>query len=179
MTTPVAEAARCSRTSTRTSSSVVLDVSCAADVETLARDHRLRRRGRSTIAPSGPRDWRRSDIPGSWCFARSPRLAQCADPPSSATPRASTCSTPAAGVITRPAMPTPPKPPLQGPGRFLADYEAGLEAALCVASSLFGRLHTGQGEFIDVSQHAVLVSRADCIAGPIHHRRGPGRRHRG
>src|SRR6201981_796194 len=57
------------------------------------------------------------------------------------------------------------KAPLQGPGRFLTDYEAGLDAALCVASSLFGRLHTGQGEFIDISEHAVLVSRADCILG--------------
>jgi crotonobetainyl-CoA:carnitine CoA-transferase CaiB-like acyl-CoA transferase len=64
-----------------------------------------------------------------------------------------------------PSHADPAQPPLQGPGRFLADYEAGLEAALCVASSLFGRLHTGQGEFIDISQHAVLVSRADCIVG--------------
>ncbi|WP_372511043.1 CaiB/BaiF CoA-transferase family protein [Mycobacterium angelicum] len=57
------------------------------------------------------------------------------------------------------------EPPLQGPGYFLADYEAGLEAALCVTSALFGRLHTGSGEFIDISQQAVLVSRADCILG--------------
>ncbi|MGH3969468.1 MAG: CaiB/BaiF CoA transferase family protein, partial [Mycobacterium sp.] len=57
------------------------------------------------------------------------------------------------------------KPPLQGPGRFLADYEAGLDAALCVAASLFWQLHTGQGQFIDVSAHAVLASRADCILG--------------
>ena len=64
-----------------------------------------------------------------------------------------------------PSHADPDKPPLQGPSRFLADYEAGLDAALCVASSLFGRLHTGQGEFIDVSQHAVLVSRADSILG--------------
>ena len=64
-----------------------------------------------------------------------------------------------------PSHPDPDRPPLQGPGRFLADYEAGLDAALCLASSLFGRLHTGQGEFIDVSQHAVLASRADCILG--------------
>jgi crotonobetainyl-CoA:carnitine CoA-transferase CaiB-like acyl-CoA transferase len=64
-----------------------------------------------------------------------------------------------------PSHADPGKPPLQGPGRFLADYEAGLDAALCVASSLFGRLHTGQGEFIDISEHAVLVSRADCILG--------------
>jgi crotonobetainyl-CoA:carnitine CoA-transferase CaiB-like acyl-CoA transferase len=64
-----------------------------------------------------------------------------------------------------PSHPDPDKPPLQGPGRFLADYEAGLDAALCVASSLFGRLHSGRGESIDISQHAVLVSRADCILG--------------
>ncbi|ORW97726.1 CoA-transferase [Mycobacterium sp. IEC1808] len=64
-----------------------------------------------------------------------------------------------------PSHADPAKPPLQGPGRFLADYEAGLDAALCVASSLFGRLHTGRGESIDISQHAVLVSRADCILG--------------
>ncbi|WP_156686930.1 CaiB/BaiF CoA transferase family protein [Mycobacterium sp. Marseille-P9652] len=64
-----------------------------------------------------------------------------------------------------PSHSDPDKPPLQGPGRFLSDYEAGLEAALCVASSLFGRLHNGRGEDIDISQHAVLVSRADCIVG--------------
>lgn len=66
-----------------------------------------------------------------------------------------------------PSHPDPSKPPLQGPGRFLADYEAGLEAALCVASSLWGRLHTGGGEFIDISEQAVLVSRADCILGRL------------
>jgi crotonobetainyl-CoA:carnitine CoA-transferase CaiB-like acyl-CoA transferase len=66
-----------------------------------------------------------------------------------------------------PSHPDPTKPPLQGPGRFLVDYEAGLEAALCVASSLWGRLHTGNGEFIDISEQAVLVSRADCILGRL------------
>ena len=64
-----------------------------------------------------------------------------------------------------PSHADPAKPPLKGPGRFLADNEAGLEAALCVASSLFSQLHTGEGEFIDVSQQAVLASRADCILG--------------
>jgi len=59
----------------------------------------------------------------------------------------------------------PAKPPLKGPGRFLADYNSALDAALCVASSLFWRLHTRQGQFVDVSQQAVLVSRADCILG--------------
>ncbi|MEY8016038.1 CaiB/BaiF CoA transferase family protein [Mycobacterium servetii] len=66
-----------------------------------------------------------------------------------------------------PSHADPGKPPLQGPGRFLADYEAGLDAALCIAASLFGRLHTGRGEAIDISQQAVLVSRADCILGRL------------
>ena len=64
-----------------------------------------------------------------------------------------------------PSHPDPARPPLQGPGRFLADYEAGLDAALCVVSSLFGRMHTGAGEVVDVSAQAVLASRADCIVG--------------
>ena len=59
-----------------------------------------------------------------------------------------------------PSHADPAKPPLKGPGRFLADYEAGLDAALCVASSLFWQLHTGAGQFIDVSAHAVLASRS-------------------
>ncbi|MEE3752891.1 CaiB/BaiF CoA transferase family protein [Mycobacterium intracellulare] len=66
-----------------------------------------------------------------------------------------------------PSHPDPTRPPLRGPGRFLPDYEAGLEAALCVAAALFGRLHSGRGETIDVSQQAVLVSRADCILGRL------------
>ena len=64
-----------------------------------------------------------------------------------------------------PSHADPAKPPLKGPGRFLPDYEAGLDAALCVASSLFSRLHTGAGQYIDVSAHAVLASRADCVLG--------------
>ncbi|KLO41004.1 CaiB/BaiF CoA transferase family protein [Mycobacterium nebraskense] len=64
-----------------------------------------------------------------------------------------------------PSHPDPAKPPLQGPGRFLADYEAGLDAALCVTASLFARLHSGHGDSIDISEHAVLASRADCILG--------------
>jgi crotonobetainyl-CoA:carnitine CoA-transferase CaiB-like acyl-CoA transferase len=64
-----------------------------------------------------------------------------------------------------PSHADPAKSPLKGPGHFLTDYEAGLDAALCVASSLLWHLHTGRGQFIDVSQHAVLVSRADCVVG--------------
>jgi crotonobetainyl-CoA:carnitine CoA-transferase CaiB-like acyl-CoA transferase len=64
-----------------------------------------------------------------------------------------------------PSHPDPAKPPLKGPGRFLPDYEAGLDAALCVAASLFRQLHGERGEFIDVSQQAVLASRADSMLG--------------
>ncbi|WP_445170830.1 CaiB/BaiF CoA transferase family protein [Mycolicibacterium sp. Dal123E01] len=64
-----------------------------------------------------------------------------------------------------PSHPDPALPPLKGPGRYLPDYEAGLDAALCVMSALFRQLHTGDGEFIDISQQAVLVARADCILG--------------
>lgn len=64
-----------------------------------------------------------------------------------------------------PSHADPAKPPLKGPGRFLADYETGLDAALCLAASLFWHLHTGDGQFIDLSAQAVLASRADCILG--------------
>ncbi|MDH6243963.1 CoA transferase [Mycobacterium sp. OTB74] len=64
-----------------------------------------------------------------------------------------------------PSHADPTKPPLKGPGRYSPDYEAGLDAALCVMSALFRQMHTGEGEFIDISQHAVLVARSDCILG--------------
>src|SRR6185503_11105711 len=38
-----------------------------------------------------------------------------------------------------PSHADPALPPLKGPGRFLADYEAGLDAALCTVSSLFAQ----------------------------------------
>ena len=64
-----------------------------------------------------------------------------------------------------PSHPDHTKAPLKGPGRYSADYDAGLDAALCVMSALFRQIHTGDGEFIDISQQAVLVARADCILG--------------
>ncbi|WP_179466895.1 CaiB/BaiF CoA transferase family protein [Mycolicibacterium vinylchloridicum] len=64
-----------------------------------------------------------------------------------------------------PSHPDPARPPLKGPGRYTTDYEAGLDAALCVMSALFRQMHSGDGEFIDISQHAVQVARADCILG--------------
>jgi crotonobetainyl-CoA:carnitine CoA-transferase CaiB-like acyl-CoA transferase len=64
-----------------------------------------------------------------------------------------------------PSHPALHRPPLKGPGRYLPDYEAGLDAALCVMSALFRQMHTGEGEFIDISQQAALVARADCMLG--------------
>lgn len=59
------------------------------------------------------------------------------------------------------------KPPLKGAGRFMSDYEAGLEAALCVSASLWRKRRTGLGQFIDISEIAVQLSRTDCVLGRI------------
>lgn len=55
------------------------------------------------------------------------------------------------------------RPPLKGPGRFLASYEAGLDAAMCIVAALYDRETSGQGEFIDLSSQAVLASRTDYV----------------
>ena len=57
----------------------------------------------------------------------------------------------------------PATPPLSGPGRFLPSYEAALDAALCVASSLYEREESGLGQVIDISKQAVLASRVDYV----------------
>lgn len=59
---------------------------------------------------------------------------------------------------------TPPdKPPLKGAGRFLSDYEAGIDVALCTLASLLRLRHTGQGQFIDVSEVEVQLNRIDGV----------------
>jgi len=55
------------------------------------------------------------------------------------------------------------KPPLKGAGRFLPDYESGIDAALCVLASLHRQRQTGQGQFIDISEVEVQVNRIDCV----------------
>jgi crotonobetainyl-CoA:carnitine CoA-transferase CaiB-like acyl-CoA transferase len=55
------------------------------------------------------------------------------------------------------------KPPLKGPGRFFADYEGGIDAAMCVLASLYRQRETGKGQFIDVSQDEALLNRIDCV----------------
>jgi crotonobetainyl-CoA:carnitine CoA-transferase CaiB-like acyl-CoA transferase len=58
-------------------------------------------------------------------------------------------------------------PPLKGPGRFLPSYEAGLDAALCIAAALYERATSGLGRCIDVSKQAVLASRVDYVLGQM------------
>ena len=55
------------------------------------------------------------------------------------------------------------KPPLKGAGRFLPDYEAGIDAALCTMASLLRLRRTGQGQFVDVSEVEVQLNRIDCV----------------
>jgi crotonobetainyl-CoA:carnitine CoA-transferase CaiB-like acyl-CoA transferase len=57
----------------------------------------------------------------------------------------------------------PEKPPLKGPGRFLPDYEAAIDAAMCVLASLYRQRKTGEGQFIDVSEVEVALNRIDCV----------------
>jgi crotonobetainyl-CoA:carnitine CoA-transferase CaiB-like acyl-CoA transferase len=59
------------------------------------------------------------------------------------------------------------RPPLKGAGRFLASYEAGLEAAMCIAANLCRQENSGKGCFIDISAQAVMASRADYVLGQM------------
>ena len=63
--------------------------------------------------------------------------------------------TPSAGIASR--------PPLKGAGRFQVSYEAGLDAAMCVAACLYGRGTQGYGRFIDLSKQEVMASRVDYV----------------
>ncbi len=78
-------------------------------------------------------------------------------------------------------------PPLMGAGRFMPDFESGLDAAIAIAASLLRQRRMGQGQCIDLSEVAVQISRADVVLGrvlagddePSHSRRrydmgGPG-----
>jgi crotonobetainyl-CoA:carnitine CoA-transferase CaiB-like acyl-CoA transferase len=59
---------------------------------------------------------------------------------------------------------TPPgKPPLKGAGRFLSDYEAGIDAGIAMLASLHRQRRTGQGQFVDISEVEVQVNRIDCV----------------
>ncbi len=57
----------------------------------------------------------------------------------------------------------PALPPLNGAGRFLPSYEAGIEAALCVTAALVDQASSGLGQFIEISKQDVLASRSDYV----------------
>jgi crotonobetainyl-CoA:carnitine CoA-transferase CaiB-like acyl-CoA transferase len=57
----------------------------------------------------------------------------------------------------------PAQPPLNGAGRFLPSYEAGLDAALCTAAALYEREASKRGRFIDIAMQQVLASRVDYV----------------
>jgi len=59
------------------------------------------------------------------------------------------------------------RPPLKGAGRFVVSYEAALDAALCIVSSLYARQETGEGRFIDISRQRVMYSRLDYVLAPM------------
>jgi crotonobetainyl-CoA:carnitine CoA-transferase CaiB-like acyl-CoA transferase len=148
--------------------SVVLDPGSAADGELL---HRIIGAADAVIEDAAIKDRAGSADSATWS-QRHPNVVFCSITPFGRGAPAEFENAKSINVFHAsgwgyhtPSHADPDKPPLQGPGRFLADYEAGLDAALCVASSLFARLHTGMGEAIDISEHAVLVSRTDCILG--------------
>jgi crotonobetainyl-CoA:carnitine CoA-transferase CaiB-like acyl-CoA transferase len=64
-----------------------------------------------------------------------------------------------------PTLFDPAMPPLKGPGRFLVDFEAAIDAALCVVSALYWRKHSDQGQSIDICSLEVQLSRADTLVG--------------
>jgi crotonobetainyl-CoA:carnitine CoA-transferase CaiB-like acyl-CoA transferase len=61
----------------------------------------------------------------------------------------------------------PRRPPLKGPGRFLVDYEGALDAATCIVSSLYWRMQSKKGQYIDVSELEVQAFRNDTIVGRL------------
>ena len=62
-----------------------------------------------------------------------------------------------------PSAATPSRPPLKGAGRFQVSYEAGLDAAMCIAACLYGHGTQGRGRFIDLSKQEVMASRVDYV----------------
>jgi crotonobetainyl-CoA:carnitine CoA-transferase CaiB-like acyl-CoA transferase len=149
--------------------SVVLDVSCVADIEKL---HRMIATADAVVDDHAPSWVEAVGVSANDVARRYPALVFCSitpygggAPPEFQNAKSFNVFNSSGWGYHTPSHANPAKPPLKGPGRFLADYEAGLDAALCVAASLFWHLHSGKGEFIDVSQQAVLASRADCVLG--------------
>jgi crotonobetainyl-CoA:carnitine CoA-transferase CaiB-like acyl-CoA transferase len=66
-----------------------------------------------------------------------------------------------------PSESDPADPPLMGAGRFMPDYDTGLDAAIATTASLLRQRRTGQGQFIDLSEVGVQLSRADVVLGRV------------
>ncbi|TGD71356.1 CoA transferase [Mangrovimicrobium sediminis] len=66
-----------------------------------------------------------------------------------------------------PSAPDASKPPLNAAGRFLPSYESGMEAALCIAASLYEQDDSGLGRFIDISMQQVLTARCDYVVAQM------------
>jgi crotonobetainyl-CoA:carnitine CoA-transferase CaiB-like acyl-CoA transferase len=66
-----------------------------------------------------------------------------------------------------PSAPDPGTPPLKGAGRFLADYESGLCAAVGLLAALYWKLGSGRGQFVDVSAQAAMASLSDYVLGQM------------
>lgn len=64
-----------------------------------------------------------------------------------------------------PSESTPDKPPLKGAGRFLADYESGIDAAIAMLAALHRQRCTGLGQAIDLAEVEVQLNRTDCVLG--------------
>ncbi len=64
-----------------------------------------------------------------------------------------------------PGNAAPGEPPLPAAGRFLVEYEAGLDGALCTVAALVQVLQSSRGEFIDLAERDVMISRADTVLG--------------
>jgi crotonobetainyl-CoA:carnitine CoA-transferase CaiB-like acyl-CoA transferase len=66
-----------------------------------------------------------------------------------------------------PSQSRPSDPPLKGAGRFLPNYEAGLDGAIATAASLWRKRRTGRGQTIDLSEVETQLSRADIVLGRV------------
>jgi crotonobetainyl-CoA:carnitine CoA-transferase CaiB-like acyl-CoA transferase len=66
-----------------------------------------------------------------------------------------------------PSESDPADPPVMGAGRFMQDYDTGLDAAIATSAALLRQRRTGKGQSIAISEVAVQMSRADVVLGRV------------
>ena len=148
-------------------SSVEFDLDAAADRETLQR----LLAGADVVIDDHPAGWLQGvGLDPASCSESRPQLVLCSITPFGAEPPLERRYAEDLNVFHSsgwgyhtPSGADERMPPLKGAGRFLPSYEAGLEAALCVAAALFEREESRLGRVIDISKQAVLASRADYV----------------